>query len=161
LTNITNAVTGIAYICVESGVESDTIAASYFGTSYYSTSLALNVLLTLMIVIRLGMHVRHLRKSLGASEESHGLYTAATTVITMLIESYALYAVVFLVFIVPWGMNSWVLIIFSKPLGVIQVRAVFAFPQCAVTLRHCCLIAVTCRSSLRISSFYELPTEEH
>ena len=135
LTNITDVGTGIAYIWVESGPEGNTLPASKFGTAYYSTCLSLNILLTLMIVIRLVVHIWNIRKSLGASDGSRGLYTAAATAATMLIESYALYAVALLLFIVPWGLNSWVLVIFSKTIGQIQVRVTFVPHRCATTFR--------------------------
>ena len=63
---------------------------------------------------------------MGASGGAIGLYTA---VVTMLIESYALYAVAFLLYMVPWAIESWVLSIFSSVLGAVQVRGVFAFPE--------------------------------
>ena len=79
-----------------------------------------------MIVTRLIMHRRNVRKVMGASGGAIGLYTA---VVTMLIESYALYAVAFLLYMVPWAIESWVLSIFSSVLGAVQVRGVFAFPE--------------------------------
>ena len=99
-------------------------------TAYFSISLSLNVLLTLMIITRLILHIRNIRKTIGAPDGSSGLHTAATTVVTMLVESYSLYAVSFLLYLVTWAIdpNSPVVDIFSKPLGHVQVRAVVAFP---------------------------------
>jgi len=61
-----------------------------FTSVYLSISLSLNILLTLMIVIRLVMHTRNVRAVMGNPGGIGGLYK---TVITMLIESCALYAV--------------------------------------------------------------------
>ena len=96
LAGITDVGAGIAYIQVESGPEGNTLPASKFGTAYCSACLSLNILLTIMIVIRLVVHVWNIRKSLGASDGPRGLYIAAATAATMLIESYALYAVALL-----------------------------------------------------------------
>ena len=133
LTNITRVAMGIVYIYQGSGIRVDYIASIYFTTAYFSICLTLNVILTLMIVIRLLVHIRNLRKITGSSDGSGALYTAATTVVTMLIESYALYAVALLLYIVPWAVDSWVLGFFAKSLGSIQVRAVFNFALCAAS----------------------------
>jgi len=61
-----------------------------FTTPYYSILVSLNILLTLMIVTRLVLHTWNNRAALGASGGIGGLYKA---LITMLIESCALYAV--------------------------------------------------------------------
>ena len=75
-----------------------------------------------MIVIQLIVHTRNVRKITMASCGSIGLHTSATaTVATMLIESYALYAVTLLVYIVPWAVDSAVGDIFSGLVGSIQV----------------------------------------
>ena len=116
---------GIADIYEGSGARYGTVVAANLNTSYVSISLVLNVLLTVMIVIRLIRHVRNVRKVTGASSGSHGLHTATATVVTMLVESYALYAVALLVYIVPWAINSPVLGIFNAATGTIQVCAVF------------------------------------
>jgi hypothetical protein len=130
---VTGAVIGILYIYEGSGPRVESVASINFATAYFSICLALNVVLTLMIVTRLIMHVRGLRKTTGAPDGSGGLYTVASTVVTMLIESYALYAAALLLYIVPWALNSWVLGPFSKAPGPIQVRAVTTFPRCAAT----------------------------
>ena len=102
-----------------------------------------------MIVIRLVVHIWNIRRVTAASDGSTGLHTAAATVVTMLIESYALYAAALLLYIVPWAVSSWVSIVFSKPLGMVQVRTVSTFPLSATMLGHCS-IAITRRSSLHI-----------
>lgn len=92
--------------------------------SYYSISISLNVLLTLMIVIRLVLYSRNIRKATGATSGVGGIYKA---VVTTLVESSALYAVAFLLYIGPWAANSYLALVFSPVLGGIQVRGVFAY----------------------------------
>lgn len=91
---------------------------------YFSICLALNVLLTLMIIARLVLHSRNIKKAVGASSGPVSLYS---TIITMLVESSALYAIGHLLYIVPTVSDSYVASIFSSALGEIQVRATFAF----------------------------------
>ena len=71
-----------------------------------------------MIVTRLILHRRNIRKAIGASGGAGGLYTA---VVTMLIESYALYAATFLTYVVPWSSNSYVASSVSTLLASVQV----------------------------------------
>ena len=95
-----------------------------FGLPYFSISVALNILLTLMIVTRLVLHSRNVRSAVGASPGVSGLYKA---VVTMLIESSALYAVNSLLFIGPWGAKSQAADIFLPILAETQV-CVFTQP---------------------------------
>ena len=81
-----------------------------------------------MIVTRLVRNVRNVRKATGTSGGSSGLHTAAATVATMLIESYALYATTLLLYIVPWAVDHTVAFIFAKSVGPVQVRAVSTLP---------------------------------
>ena len=96
------------------------------GTSYYSISFSLSVLLTLMIIVRLILHHRDIRNAIGTSDAITGLYT---TVVTMLIESYALYAAGFLLYMVPWATGSSISSIFDGFVGATQVRAGFTLPS--------------------------------
>jgi hypothetical protein len=98
--------------------------ASNTGIPYFSISISLNILLTLMIVVRLLLHSRNIRNALGARAGAGGIYNA---VVTMLIESSALYAVSSILFIGPWGANSWVADIFLPILAQNQVRPLFRF----------------------------------
>ena len=86
---------------------------------YYSISLSLNVVLTLMIVIRLVLHTRNTRAAMGVTGTG-GLYNA---VITMLIESCALYAVSLLPVIGSWGAKSPITNFFGSILPETQARA--------------------------------------
>ena len=100
----------------------DHVAIFDFGVPSYSISLALNVILTLMIVIRLVLHSQKIRRALGAPATTSGLYNA---LVTMLVESSALYAVSFLLFIGPWGAGNPSSNIFSPILAETQVRPDF------------------------------------
>ena len=134
VTNTTNVALGIASIYYNSGMRYYTVTETNISTSYYSISLALNVILTLMVVIRLILHIRSVRNATGASDGSGGLHTAASTVVTMFIESYALYAVVLLTYTIPWALNSWVDILFSGVLNAVQVRVVLTIPDALLAL---------------------------
>ena len=129
-----------------------------FDYPYFSISLALNVLLTLMIIIRLILHRRNIRNAMGTPTGAGGLYNA---VITMLIESSALYAVCALVFVGPWGAGGYVTDVFSPILGQTQVCAVLMRSR-STTISGCCyLIILTNRLLLRCSSSYESLTRAH
>ena len=95
-----------------------------FGLPYFSISLSLNILLTLMIVTRLVLHSRNVRVAMGVPGGTSGLYKA---IVTMLIESCAIYAVNSLLFVGPWGAGSHVADIFLPILAETQVR-VFFYP---------------------------------
>ena len=62
---------------------------AWAGLAYLSISFSLNVLLTLMIIIRIVLHVRNTRAAVGIS----GIGGLSKAIVTMLIESCALYAV--------------------------------------------------------------------
>ena len=67
--------------------------------AYLSISVSLNVLLTLMIAVRLILHTRNTRIAMGAT----GLGGLCKAIVTMLIESCALYAVSSLLVVGPVG----------------------------------------------------------
>jgi hypothetical protein len=94
----------------------------------FATTLSLNLLLTLMIVIRLILHSRSIRKALGslAGPGASGLYEA---IVTVLVESSAVYTVSFLLVVVSWGVNNSIENTFLLVLPNIQVRGVFVFPD--------------------------------
>ena len=130
LTETADVAMGIAYIYWGLGMRSCTDTATNTTTSYYSICLSLNILLTLMIAVRLLVHTRNLRKATGVLSGSSGLHT----VVTMIVESYALYAAALIGYIVPWAVNSSVVLFLSQVLGAIQVRPVSTFPWHAATL---------------------------
>lgn len=92
------------------------------GVPYFSISLLLNVFLTLMTVIRLLRHSRDIRDALGPLVKPNRLYKA---IVTILVESSALYAVTLILFIGPWGAENGAQFIFFPILAQIQVRTVF------------------------------------
>ena len=103
-----------------------------FGVVYLSISVSLNVLLTLMIVVRLVLHGRNLRAATGSPAGIGGLYKAISTT---LIESCALFAVSSLVVVGALGRTggydrpdvyfpaTYVLVISFPILAQTQVRA--------------------------------------
>jgi len=90
-TNTINVGMGIAtlYFQRNDGVAFTGTGLPKFGVPYISISVSLNVLLTLMIVIRLVLHGRNIRTATGSLAGISGLYK---TISTMLIESCALFA---------------------------------------------------------------------
>ena len=62
---------------------------AWAGLVYLSISFSLNVLLTLMIIIRIVLHVRNTRAAVGIN----GIGGLSKAIVTMLVESCALYAV--------------------------------------------------------------------
>ena len=94
-------------------------ALQWSALPYYSISLSLNVILTLMIIIRIILHARHARTAAGTTGTA-GLYHS---IITMLIESCALYSVSLLLVIGPWGAENPVTNFFLAVLPETQVRA--------------------------------------
>lgn len=147
---------GIAdiYEFTQPDVFSNYIALFEFDTSYYSISLALNVLLTLMIIMRLVLHNRNVQNAIGAPAATSRTYKA---IITMLVESFAVYAIAFLVFIALHVTNTNGVTIFSAITSMVQVRIAFAFFLPTVVFQHCFLIMAD-RLLLRSSSFCESPT---
>ena len=78
-----------------------------------------------MIVTRLLMHIRDVRKNIGTSDGSVGLHSVAATIATMLIESYAIYAAMLLLYVVPVAVDPGVASIFAGAAAAIQVRVDF------------------------------------
>ena len=126
------------------------------GLSFYAISVSLNVLLTLMIVTRLTLHNKNIRSAMGTMRKPGGLYNA---VVTMLVESCAIYAVTYLLYIGPWSTKNSAQLIFSPILTVAQVRTLllFSLPEHR-GLESLLSNPAMHRSSARSSSFSELPT---
>ena len=118
--------------------------------TYLAICVSLNIFLTLMIIVRLALHSRNIRSAIGASPGPGNLYRA---IITMLVESFALNAVGYILFILSISG-----VIFSTPLGEIQVRAVFHFLRHTATIPGHHLIIETDRRSLCSSLFCESQT---
>ena len=105
---------GIVYI-YQSAVDYTT---EWSALPYYSITLSLNVILTLMVVIRLVLHTRNTRAAMGVTGTG-GLYNA---VITMLIESCALYVVSLLPAIGSLGAKIPIANFFASIVPEVQVR---------------------------------------
>ena len=114
---------GYTYQILHEGIGASAYPVVFnFGTPFYSISLALCLLLTLMIVVRLALHSRNIRNVLGPQGGAGGLYRA---IYTMLIESYALYVVNFVLFIGTWGANNGLQYTFFQVLAETQVCTIF------------------------------------
>lgn len=122
---LASLVIGIMLTCyqtLQAGSSAWASMAIELGTPYYAISFSLNALLTLMIVTRLILHTRKLRSAAGGSARTAGLYRA---VISMFVDSSALYAVAFILFIGPWSVGSWATDVFFPILAAAQVIAPF------------------------------------
>ena len=107
---------GIAFVYYDAKLTNSTVWSSL---SYLSISLSLNVILTLMIVIRLTLHIRRIRTTMWIS----GIGESSKAIITMLVESGALFAVSLLLVLGTWGANNYVAESFFPILSETQVRA--------------------------------------
>ncbi|KAH0831410.1 hypothetical protein J3R83DRAFT_14080 [Lanmaoa asiatica] len=85
---------------------------------YFCVSLAINIVVTLLIVIRLLLYRRAMVQLLGP-----GHATECTTVVAMLVESAAVYATFSLLFLIPFAMNNPVSYTFIQVLGEAQLIA--------------------------------------
>ena len=94
------------------------ISVNWVYIPYYSISLSLNVLLTLMIVIRLTLYARSIRTPMGEIG-SGGLCRA---IITMFIESCAINAMISVLVVGLIGAGSTAFFIFMFILPQTQVR---------------------------------------
>ena len=121
LAKITDIGTGAAFTYVqpdENHPETFT-AVRDFGISYFSVSLSLNVILTFMIIARIFSHNRGFQKVMGGPFRTAKIYNA---VMTTLVESFALYASSFLLFIATWASGKPIQNVFYQFLIAAQVR---------------------------------------
>ncbi|KAH8109253.1 hypothetical protein DFH11DRAFT_1843271 [Phellopilus nigrolimitatus] len=88
-----------------------------FGVPYFSLSMALNILVTLLIATRLLLYRRKLHRTLGPEQVAAVPYV---TIAAMIVESSMLYAVFSLLFIGPYGANSQISHIFLPILSQVQ-----------------------------------------
>ena len=89
-----------------------------FGLPYFTISVGLNVILTLMISVRLLLHSHNIRGAMGSTSALSSLYR---TIATMLIESSTLYLVTSLLFIGLYAANNYASDIFLWILAEVQV----------------------------------------
>ena len=113
--NVRNVVMGIIFVYQATGPTTNPWAA----IPYFSISLSLNVLLTLMIVIRLTLHARGVRTAMGGIG-SGGLCKA---IVTMFVESCAINAVTSVLVLGLFGVGNDAMDIFLPILPRTQVRA--------------------------------------
>jgi hypothetical protein len=127
-TDLTETATGVVFIYQSTIPLSVGVFNIFFGLPYYWISLSINVVLTLMIVARLIQHHKTVQRAMGAQAPAvtGGLYKA---IVTILVESCALYAVTYLLFLVPWTMQSPFTNAFFPILAQTQVRTGFDFPR--------------------------------
>jgi len=125
--NVDKMAMGVLFVIASEGPR---IAADI---SFFSISVSLNVILTLLIVVRLVLHGRYVRAATGSRAGIGGLYK---TIATLLIESCALFAVssLFVVGSVATRNNKAIDLAFPI-LTEIQVRA-FPHPQSLDELPH-------------------------
>ena len=77
-----------------------------------------------MITTRLVLHSRNIRQATGALDGATGLYS---TIVTILVESCALYAAALVFYVVPFTIGSWFGFIPVRIIAHVQVRALLAF----------------------------------
>ena len=127
LVNIVDTAMGISFIYQGSrpvSVVTQYVPIANFGKAYYSISLSLDVLLTLTIVARIVLHSREFRSAMGSLVKPNRVYKV---LVTILVESCALYTVSYLLFLGPWASSSPVCDAFFPMLAANQVRTIFAF----------------------------------
>ncbi|KAH8106920.1 hypothetical protein BXZ70DRAFT_965721 [Cristinia sonorae] len=72
-----------------------------YGTSYYAISLSVNIILTLLIIVRLIMYRREIAKSLPADYASH-----YTSLAALFVESAALYTLFAILFLITYAIDN-------------------------------------------------------
>ena len=128
--NFTGTGAGIASIYLDSVFETSAASTiTCITSSYYATCLALNILLTLMIITKLILHRKNLQRAIGTSNAATRVYT---TIVIMLVESYALYAIALISDTLAWALQSVGVYVTGKILSNVQVRTVFHFPNAQV-----------------------------
>ncbi|KAJ6561385.1 hypothetical protein DFH09DRAFT_920938 [Mycena vulgaris] len=93
-----------------------------FGIAYWSLSIALNIILTLSITTRIWLVRRRLHNALSAQDSGMGVQNSRqyVSIVAMLIESAALYAVWSTVFLICYARNTPFQNILLPPLGQVQ-----------------------------------------
>ena len=72
-----------------------------YGTSYYAISLSINIVLTILIVIRL---IQYRKTAMAALPEEHAKHYLS--IVTVLVESAALYSIFALLFLITYAINN-------------------------------------------------------
>ncbi|CCM05488.1 uncharacterized protein FIBRA_07709 [Fibroporia radiculosa] len=95
---------------------SNPFAQADFALSYYVTTLALNVIVTVMIATRIVLYRRRIRRTFGPHH-----YSSYSNVPAILIESASLYSLFALLFIVPLGLQSPLANVFMQSVSQVQI----------------------------------------
>ncbi|THU98092.1 hypothetical protein K435DRAFT_721152 [Dendrothele bispora CBS 962.96] len=143
---IASTVMGILllYTSAQPGHNFNSSDAVKFGTAYFSISLCLTVIVTLIIVFRLIYLQHRVVKVLGDKREYYDHYISAWTI---LLESSAMYAVVGFIFLVLYNKNNTVSNIFTQLM--VQVMCISSD---LIMLRVAIGSAWTTHTSRKISS---------
>ena len=102
--------------------------ALQWGDAYYPIALSLNALLTLMLITRLVLHRKNIRRAMGDQAGTSGTYKK---IVTMLVESGALYAASLALVAGSWASGNdgdRVRLATDQILPEVQVRTVFPLP---------------------------------
>jgi len=135
--------------------------AMRFNYPFFTISPSVNIILTLMIVGRLVVHRRNLQSAMGSSARTtSGLYKA---VVTILVESCALYAASFILFLVPWGLQHPITNMFFPIVAQTQVIAPLLIIHRAATQKALTSETVVSRvvDSLRYKSAMDSTSQSH
>ncbi|KAH7924810.1 hypothetical protein BV22DRAFT_1129493 [Leucogyrophana mollusca] len=89
-----------------------------YTTPYFALALAVNIVVTIMIVLRLLFHRHRITKALGPGHGSH-----YTSIAAMIVESASLYSVFSLLFLIPFAVGSPVSNTFIQILGEVDIIA--------------------------------------
>ncbi|KAJ6594171.1 hypothetical protein B0H19DRAFT_919928 [Mycena capillaripes] len=93
-----------------------------FTTPYFAMSLALNILVTILIIVRLMLYRKRINQAL-PSGSSHGAQYVSLA--AMVFESAAIYSVFSLLFLVPFTMNHPLSQLFIQALSPVQIMSSF------------------------------------
>lgn len=110
---------------------------------YLCVSLANNIILTCLIVVRLLLYRRTMAQLLGP-----GHVTECTTVVAMLVESAAVYSTFTLLFLIPFLMQSPISSAFLQVLGEAQVSCSVVPHSCLDAVRGCSRSRFSCSRRL-------------
>ena len=116
-TNVINTATGVLFLAARLNDASYGSTVYKFGLPYILISISLNILLTFMIVTRLVLQIKGIRTAMGIT----GINGLCKAIITVLIESCALYTVSSLLVIGPWAAGYHDVILFLPILCQTQV----------------------------------------
>ncbi|KAJ7495956.1 hypothetical protein B0H11DRAFT_878155 [Mycena galericulata] len=97
----------------------DTSGVNYT-TPYFATSLALNILVTILIVVRLMLYRHRINQAMGTN---HG--AQYTSLAAMIIESAAIYSIFSLLFLIPFVIGHPLSQLFIQALSPVQIMSAF------------------------------------